>query len=89
MNTDNHQTATEQQLLTALRNLQEAVDQIRLSEEKPNLIPMFQEIDQLTRRLPRNTSPELLHFLHKKSYEKARMWLEGQQDETPRGNCRH
>jgi hypothetical protein len=30
-----------------------------------------------------------LHYLRKKSYEKARLWLEGRDAENARGNCGH
>jgi len=30
-----------------------------------------------------------LHYLHKKSYEKARLWLEGREAENKAGNCGH
>jgi hypothetical protein len=33
-------------------------------------------LDHLTRELPKNTPPDLLHYLHRKSYGKAREFLE-------------
>jgi hypothetical protein len=51
------------------------------------LLPIFARLDDLTRQLPKNASPELLHFMHKKSYEKARLLLEGRGVENARGNC--
>jgi hypothetical protein len=50
-------------------------------------LPLFARIDELTRKLPRDTDPGLLHYLHKKSYEKARLWLEGREAENKAGNC--
>src|SRR2546425_78472 len=44
---------------------------------KPDLLPLFARIDELTVQLPKDTDPALLHYLHRKSYEKARLWLEG------------
>jgi len=46
-------------------------------------------LDELTRKLPPNADPGLLHYLHKKSYEKARLFLEGRDAENQLGNCRH
>jgi len=31
----------------------------------------------------------LLHYLQKKSYEKARLYLQGRDAENQLGNCRH
>jgi hypothetical protein len=56
---------------------------------KPDLLPLFARIDELTKQLPRDADPELLHFLHKKSYEKARLFLQGRNAENQIGNCRH
>jgi hypothetical protein len=42
----------------------------------------------LMRQLPRDADPNLLHHLHKKSYEKARLLLEGRGVENARGSCR-
>ena len=56
---------------------------------KPDLRPLFARIDELTEQLPRDTDPSLLHYLHKKSYEKARLFLQGHDAENQVGNCRH
>jgi hypothetical protein len=79
--------ATEQAILEAIVQLDAAVKSMPTANPKPNLLPMFSRLDDLTRQLPKNASPELLHFLHKKSYEKARLWLEGRGAENARGNC--
>jgi hypothetical protein len=52
-------------------------------------MPLFERIDNLTRQLPKETDPSLLHYLHKKSYEKARLFLQGRDTENAEGNCRH
>ena len=52
-------------------------------------MPTFNRIDELTKQLPRDTDPTLLHYLHKKSYEKARFYLQGRDAENQAGNCRH
>ena len=79
--------ATEKAIHEAIVELDAAVKSMPTANPKPNLLPMFSRLDDLTRQLPKNASPELLHFLHKKSYEKARLWLEGRGAENARGNC--
>ena len=78
---------TERAILEALVELDTAVKAMPTANPKPNLLPIFLRLDELTRQLPKNASPDLLHYLHKKSYEKARLWLEGRDAENARGNC--
>lgn len=78
---------TERAILQALVELDAAVKAMPTANPKPNLLPLFTRLDELTRELPKNASPELLHYLHKKSYEKARLWLEGRGADIARGNC--
>lgn len=40
---------------------------------KPDLLQFFARIDELARQLPSDADPALLHYLQKKSYEKARL----------------
>src|ERR1041385_2066061 len=81
-------TETENQILGTLLELDSAVRSMASANPKPNLLPLFSRIDQLTHELPRQTDPLLLHYLHKKSYEKARLFLEGRDSENQVGNCR-
>jgi hypothetical protein len=80
---------TENAILAALNELDSAVRAMRTSGPKPTLMPLFERIDNLTRQLPKETDPSLLHYLHKKSYEKARLFLQGRDAENAEGNCRH
>jgi len=80
-------TATEQNVLQALLELERAVASMSAAHPKPDLRPLFSRIDELTRQLPRDTNPSLLHYLNKKSYEKARLFLQGHEAENARGNC--
>ena len=82
-------SATEQQILAALVQLDETVKTMVTANPKPNLLPLFARIDELTAQLPRATDPTLLHYLHKKSYENARLFLLGREAENQAGNCRH
>lgn len=79
----------EKDILTALVELDGAVKSMATAKPKPNLLPLFGRLDELTARLPRQTDPVLLHYMHKKSYEKARLFLEGREAENQAGNCRH
>lgn len=82
-------TSLEKSLLEALADLDAAVKAMPSANPKPNLVPLFNRIDQLTKSLPSNTDPALLHYLHKKSYDKARLFLQGRDAENQTGNCRH
>jgi hypothetical protein len=46
-------------------------------------------LEELTARLAPDSDPTLLHYLRKKSYEKARLFLQGREAENKAGNCRH
>jgi hypothetical protein len=75
----------EEKILSALKELEAAVKALPTANPKPNLLLLFTQLDELTGQLPRAADPELLHFLQRKSYEKARAKLEGRQAE--RGSC--
>ncbi len=77
----------ENAILKTLTELDAAVKSMPAANPKPNLLPLFTRLDDLARQLPKNSPPDLLHYLHKKSYEKARLWLEGRGAENARGNC--
>jgi hypothetical protein len=76
-------------ILNALVELDNAVKTMATANPKPNLLPLFARLDELTQQLPRNADPTLLHYLHKKSYEKARLFLQDRDAENQVGNCRH
>lgn len=79
---------TENAILQALVELDAAVKSMPTANPKPNLLPLFSRLDDLTGHLPPNAAPDLLHYLRKKSYEKARLWLEDRKAEIARGGCR-
>jgi hypothetical protein len=79
----------ETELLVALTHLAETVKSMPTANPKPNLLPLFARLDELTHQLPRHADPTLLHYLHKKSYEKARLFLQDRDAENQVGNCRH
>jgi len=82
-------TELEKNILDSLVELENAVKTIATANPKPNLLPLFARLDDLTHRLPKGTDPDLLHYLHKKSYEKARLFLQGRDAENAEGSCRH
>ena len=79
----------EPELLAALTQLAEAIHARPAAGPKLDLLPIFTRLDELAKQLPRDTDPALLHYLHKKSYEKARLFLQGREAENQAGNCRH
>lgn len=79
-------TETEQAILDTLLELEDAVGRVK-AEPKPDLVGLFSRLDELTAQLPRGTSPDLLHYMHKKSFQKARLFLQGQDPEQ--GDCPH
>ena len=82
-------STTEQDILQTLIELENAVKTMGGTNPKPDLSPMFRRIDALTDQLPKDTDAALLHYLHRKSYEKARLWLEGRDAQNQGGSCRH
>ncbi|HWN95946.1 MAG TPA: hypothetical protein VNT99_12995 [Methylomirabilota bacterium] len=80
-------TETEKSVLDTLLELERAIEAMPQTTPKPNLLPLFTRLDELTRRLPLTSDPTLLHYLHKKSYQKARLFLEGREADNARGNC--
>jgi hypothetical protein len=80
---------TERGILAALNRLDTMARSMKTANPKPNLLPVFEELDQLTAQLGRDGDPNLLHYLHKKSFEKARLYLEGREAENEQGSCRH
>jgi len=80
---------TERALLAALNELDEKVRLMKTTNPKPNLLPIFERLDSLTAQLGRDADHSLLHYLHKKSYEKALLYLQGRDAENARGACHH
>lgn len=72
----------ENNLRDALAALEAAVKAMPTAHPKLNLLPLFARIDELAGQLPKGTDPNLIHYLQKKSYEKARLWLDDRNRET-------
>lgn len=82
-------TDIERQILATLKELDTTIQSLKTAVPKPSLLPIFARIDELRGQLPKDTDPQLLHYLHKQSLDKARMWLEGREAENVAGSCRH
>jgi len=82
-------TTSKKSILESLVELDRAVKTMAASVPKPNLLPLFERVEELSRQLPKTTDPNLLHYLQKKSYEKARRFLEGRDAKNAEGNCGH
>ncbi len=80
-------TELESALLVTLVELDATVKSIAMKQPKPQLLSLFARLDEVTRQLPRDADPQLLHYLHKKSYEKARLLLLGRDAENVPGHC--
>jgi hypothetical protein len=72
-------TVIEQQILDNLMALEAAAAQMATANPKPDLLPIFLRLDELARQLPPGTEPDLLHYLHRKSYQKASALLQQRQ----------
>lgn len=79
-------TASEREILATLQELKESVERMKTSPVKPNLLPLFEKVDRLTLSLPPNSDRSLLHYLHKKSYDKALQHLRERAAETPKND---
>ena len=82
-------TEMERTIWKSLVELDGTVKGMATANPRPNLLPLLARLDELTAQLPKDTPPDLVHYLHRKSYEKARLWLEGRDAEHTRGQCAH
>jgi hypothetical protein len=80
-------TALEKDILQTLAELEVAVKTVATAKPKPDLVGLFKRLDALALELPRETDPNLRHYLNKKSYEKARLFLLGRASEIKIGGC--
>jgi hypothetical protein len=82
-------TRLESEILMELRRLDETVAAMAGTGPKVSLLPIVQELSRLTAALPPGSDSQLLHYLHKRSFEKARLFLEGREGENIAGPCGH
>jgi len=82
-------TSTEREVLNTVLELEERVAALAGGKGGPSLLPIFERLRELTGKLPAATDPTLLHYLHKQSWQKARLWLQGREAENVIGTCGH
>ncbi len=70
-------TDTEKHILAALRDLEATAARCRTESPPPPLTPIFARLDALAAQLSPGGNHDLRHYLQRKSYQKARLWLEG------------
>ena len=70
-------TTLERSILETLIELETKAREMPGANPKPNLLPLFAKLDELAAQLPDDTNPRLMHYLQRKSYDKARRCLEG------------
>ena len=78
-------TTTEEALLGSLRELEQVARQS--GPGKPSILPILERLDRLASQLSADAPADLRHYLQRKSYEKARLFLEGRSGENARGTC--
>jgi hypothetical protein len=83
-------TEVERAILEALEELERAAA-ARGGESaagvRPPILPILERIDRLAGELPAGAPGDLRHYLQRKSYEKARLFLLGRDAENARGRC--
>ena len=57
--------------------------------EKSSFSFISNQLDEMVRQAPPDIDPQLLHYLNRKSYEKAFRSLENSQAEIEKGTCGH
>jgi hypothetical protein len=75
-------SSIEKSILDSLIELEQTVQAMPTANPKPSLLPLFSRLEELTAQLPKGTAPDLLHYLHRKSYQKARAFLEESQSKV-------
>jgi hypothetical protein len=53
------------------------------------VLPLLERLDRLAAELPADAPGDLRHYMQRKSYEKARLFLIGRGSENAHGNCGH
>ena len=69
-------TEIETQLLQTLLQVEKAAAAAPAGKPKPDLRAVLARLDELTEQLPAGADPRLRHFLQRKSYQKARVFLQ-------------
>lgn len=80
-------TTLEKSILQELLDLEAKIAALRTAQPKPDLLPVFAKLDELGQQIEPGSM--LRHYLERKSYEKARLWLQGREAENVPGACGH
>jgi hypothetical protein len=82
-------TATEEKLARLTATLDEYLAAVPLQKQPdaPDLLAIFDRLDELEREMGDDAPPQLRHYLHQKSYRKAHLFLQERDGENLRGNC--
>jgi hypothetical protein len=79
----------ERTVLDTLLELERTAVLARTAQPKPNILPILEKLDRLAESLPDDAPADLRHYLQRKSYEKARLFLLGRDAENQSGQCGH
>jgi hypothetical protein len=82
-------TSLESEILRELVRLDETVADMAAGRAG-SVLPVTRRLDELARLLPSEADPQLVHYLRKHSYGKARLFLEGNgegEPTAPGGHC--
>lgn len=86
-------TEIERSILETLTELEQAAGAARGASSpganRPPILPILERIDRLAGQLPPSAPGDLRHYLQRKSYEKARLFLLDRDAENARGQCGH
>jgi aminodeoxyfutalosine synthase len=74
-------------LLAALTRLEQTVQARAAGDAAADVRAPLSELDRLVGALPADADPELIHYLRRRSYEKARQFLEGRVAAIEKGGC--
>jgi hypothetical protein len=69
-------TQTEHEILATLLEMEQTAGRMASGQPKPDLRPLFARLDELASQLPADAPPDLRHYLQRKSYQKARAFLQ-------------
>ncbi|PWU19656.1 MAG: hypothetical protein C5B50_05965 [Verrucomicrobia bacterium] len=78
---------TEEAILNVLLELETAAKNSSSGGHKYDFQQLFARLEDLAGRLPKGSDPMLRHYLDNKSYQKARLLLQGREEENARGSC--
>jgi hypothetical protein len=82
-------TSIERNILDTLIELETTAAAARTVVPKPSVLPLLERLDRLAAELPADAPGDLRHYMQRKSYEKARLFLIGRGSENAHGNCGH